>query len=113
MPTPPEITTARSNFRVSREALIDAMYDAATAKAAYEDAKRTLSGAQLAQFQIAADQAASALATARTNDKTTRQGVRTALTNYLTGVTLDAELAKLDATSALTLFPVRIETRFG
>jgi hypothetical protein len=118
MATPTDLTplrNARSAFRTARQALLTALDNVGTAAAALADAQRRFAAGrpELAAAVQANSDAISAAATARANEKTARANVLTAISNWVTGVSIDADLGRLQSATPLVLFPVRIETRFG
>lgn len=118
MATPTDLTplrNARTAFRTARQALLTALDNVGTSAAALADAQRTFAAGrpELIAAQQASDDAVSAATAARANEKTARANVLTAISNWVGGVTIDADLGRLQTAAPLVLFPVRVETRFG
>src|SRR6185312_1987622 len=109
------VRNARTLFRAARQTLLAALDNVGTTAAALADAQRVFAAdrPELAAA-LAASQAAVAAATAaRANDVSARGSLQSAIASWVSGVSVDDDLARLSTATPLLLFPVRIETRFG
>ena len=109
------VRNARTLFRAARQTLLAALDNVGTTAAALADAQRVFAAdrPELAAA-LAASQAAVAAATAaRANEVSARGSLQSAIASWVSGVSVDDDLARLSTATPLLLFPVRIETRFG
>src|SRR5215471_1554157 len=107
------VQTARAAFADARRILIQRLYEADVAQQEFDDAARSHTGEDLSAFQEALDAANGSLAAARQGEAQASSDLQTALGNWLppdTGV--EDDFVRLDATSPIVLFPLRLETRF-
>src|SRR4051812_22039722 len=91
------LRNARAAFRTARQDLLKALDNVGTTAAALADAQRVFAAGrpELAAAQNAAQAAVSGAATARANEVAARAGVQAAIGNWLSGVSVDDDLARL------------------
>jgi hypothetical protein len=109
------IRNARVAFRSIRRSLLLALDDVGTTQAALDAGKRIYAPnrPELVPLQTARDNAIGAAAGLRSAEKNARGAISTAISNWVTGISVDTDVARMTTNGPIVLFPIRIETRFG
>ncbi|MET0790712.1 MAG: hypothetical protein ABW061_04265, partial [Polyangiaceae bacterium] len=109
------IQSARSNFSAARSTLIDQLYAFELATDALREAARKFASGtvELNAAQQKFNLAQGAFQLARAQDASADQALQAALAAWLPDTVLEEEdVSRLETTSPIVLFPVRLETRF-
>lgn len=116
-----DVENARSAFAEARSALIDRLYEFEKAEGALREAKRSMTGTDLGDFQTALAEAATALDDARALESQTQGTLQNALNAWMAtnaspvndpAGSAEEDFTRLETATPIVLFPIRLETRF-